>query len=695
MRKEDKKVVPGQRVAAQGSGPGRTEDTPAGTDGPPYRNRPADRTRSSDRTWSPVRTRSSDANPSARRAHSAEDRFRYWFDTTLTRGIAALCGWLALACLALVVPVSTVLAWTDQRTPASLGARIAAVWRNTGQTMRLGGEVGPPLRVALSVLLALIALFYVSTLVSLITTGLTDRIIALNRGHARILESGHTVVLGWSEQLPTVVSELVAARTDRSRRVIAVLADRDKPAMEEDLRATAGATGRTRIVCRTGRPTEPAALARVSPATADSVLVLPGDDPRDDTEVVKSLLSLSAAVGEANPVRVVAAVRDDRFLHAARLAGGPRATVLDMDDIAARLLVDCARQPGLSLVHQELLDFAGHEFHTLRDPGLPGRTFDEAARACPVSTAVGIVHADGTVALNPPRSTPLLDDDTLLVIAEDERSTHLSVTPAPYDPTALAQAPPATPARPERILLLGWNRRAPRIAAQLARRTPPGSVLDVVAEPRTATLTGIRSVTATVGGRLSVLHRSGDPTLRETTDALDLARYDTVIVLGPDHRPGGTDPDDRTLVTLLHLRAGQQASGLRVPVVTEFTDDRNRLLAPPAPGSDFVVGGRLIGLLMTQISQNPHLTAVFEELLAPDGNTLRLRPAAHYVTTGRTTSFATVAESAARQGAVAIGYRATVSDGDGLCVNPPKTHVRRWHPEDQVVVIVRATPPTP
>ncbi|MEU2234790.1 CASTOR/POLLUX-related putative ion channel [Streptomyces vietnamensis] len=662
MRKEDKQVVPGQRGAARRSAPGRAGGTPA-TD-----------------------------NRATYRTHSAEERFHYWFDTTLTRGTAALCGWLALVCLALVVPVSTVLAWTDRHTPASLGARIAAVWRNTGQTMRLGGEVGPPLRVALSVLLALIALFYVSTLVSLITTGLTDRLIALNRGHARILESGHTVVLGWSEQIPTVVSELVAARTDR-RRVVAVLADRDKPAMEEDLRATVGPTGRTRLVCRSGRPTDPVALARVSPATADCVLVLPRDHPRDDAEVVKTLLSLSAAVGEADPVRVVAAVRDDRHLSAARLAGGPRATVLDMDDLAARLLVDCVRQPGLSLVHQELLDFAGHEFHTVREPGLPGRTFDEAARACPVSTAVGLVHGDGTVTLNPPRTTRIRADDTLLVIAEDERSTRLSATPAPHDPTALTHAPPDPPGRPERVLLLGWNRRAPRIAAQLARHTPPGSALDVVAEPRTATLTGIRAVTEAVGAHLTVLHRPGDPTLRGTTDALDLARYDAVIVLGPDRRPGRADPDDRTLVTLLHLRARQQDSGRRVPVVTEMTDDRNRLIAPPAPGADFVVSGRLIGLLMTQISQNPHLTAVFEELLAPDGNTLHLHPASHYVRTGRTASFASVAVSAARQGACAIGYRshtrATTAPDGGLRINPPKAHVRYWHPEDEIVIIAR------
>ncbi|MFF5387862.1 NAD-binding lipoprotein [Streptomyces sp. NPDC013012] len=654
MRREGNKVVPGQRNAARRPGADRAADTTA-------------------------------ARP-ARPVPSAEARLRYWFDTTLTRGIPALCGWLALGCLALVVPVSALLAWTDQRAPATLGSRIAAVWRSTGQTMRLGGEVGPPLRVVLSVLLALIALLYVSTLVSLITTGLTDRLMALDRGRAAILERGHTVVLGWSEQIPTVVSELVAARTDR-RRVIAVLADRDKAAMEEDLATTARATGRARVLCRTGRPTDPAVLARVSPATADCVLVLPRDDPRDDAETVKTLLSLSAALGEDRRVRVVAAVRDGRHLTAARLAGGPRATVLDVDDISARLVVDCARQPGLSVVHQELLDFAGHEFHTLRDPALPGLTFEEAAGACPESVAVGIAHADGTVTLNPPLPARFLEGDSLLVIARDEHSTRLSDLPVTHDPRALAHPRVPAPAPAERVLLLGWNRRAPRIVDQLSRRTPPGSTLDVVAGPRAATAAAVRSAAEALAPRMPVRHHPGDPALRSTTDALDPTGYDVVIVLGADPRPGRGEPDDRTLVTLLNLRAREEESGRRVPVVTEMTDDRNRLIAPRSAGADFVVSGRLIGLLMTQISQNPHLTAVFEELLSPAGNTLHLRPAAHYVTTGRTTSFAAVAASAARRGECAIGYRSATAPGHGMRINPPKAHVRYWHARDQVVLI--------
>ncbi|BBC30436.1 hypothetical protein SGFS_017300 [Streptomyces graminofaciens] len=124
-------------------------------------------------------------------------RARYWFDTTLARGTSALVGWLALGCLIVVLPASAVLVWTDPHAPVSRSERLAEIRRLTGETLRLGGATGPLLHVLLSVLLALVALValvYVSTLVGLITTGLTERLTALRRGGSTVIEQGHSVV---------------------------------------------------------------------------------------------------------------------------------------------------------------------------------------------------------------------------------------------------------------------------------------------------------------------------------------------------------------------------------------------------------------------------------------------------------------------------------------------------------------------
>lgn len=618
------------------------------------------------------------------------ERARYWFDNTLARGVTALIGWLAVACLAVVVPVSALLVWTDDQAPHTAWAKTAAVWRSVGQTLRLGGEVGSPLRVVLSVLLALVALFYVSTVVGLITTAITEELIALRRGHSTVLESGHTVVLGWSDQIFTVVAELVAANANQRRGAVAVLADRDVTEMEEELRSEVGDTGRTRIVCRNGRPTDPGALARVSPATADVVLVLPRDHPDEDTEIVKNLLALRTAVDDDTRVRTVAVVRDTRYRLAAELAAGPDAVVLEIDDVTARLVAQCARQSGLSRVYQELLDFAGDEFYVVDAPARTGRVFAEVLRACPTSSVVGVVRMDGTLHLNPRATSVLRPGDRLVVIAQDDDTTVTTDVPAAFDESVMVNRAPAA-ARSERVLLLGWNRRARHIIRHLSGHVAAGSVVHVVAHGGESLATEVREAAAQAAPTLTVTFRPGDPTLPGTVNDLDLADHDGVIVLGPDRGPGPDSPDDRTLVTLLLLRDRERTSGVPVRVVTEMTDDRNRALAPAGVGADFIVSGKLVGLLMAQISQNWHLAGLFRELLAPQGNAIHLKPGGDYIRAGQRASFATVVEAASRRGECAIGYRSRGLARAGIDhevrINPAKAEVRYWSADDEVIVM--------
>ncbi|MET8508559.1 NAD-binding lipoprotein [Streptomyces sp. NPDC004787] len=655
MRKERETTVPAQRVPARagavaggtGRRPGRAAGVRTGRAGPP----------------------------------GLRERARYWVDRTVVKGMTATVAWLALACLAVVAPASALLVWTDHRAPATFGGKLEQVWRTVGQTLRLGGEVGPPLRVALSVLLALVALIYVSTLVGLVTTGITDRLTELQRGQSTVVERGHTLVLGWSAQTPTVVAELVAAHAQRRGGVVVVLADRDKADMERELRGAVPDPGRVRLLCRRGRPADPAALARVCPGEARAVLVPPPDG--QDGRVVRTLLALRAVVGEDGPVRIVAAVRDGASRAPAALAAGPGAVVLDVDGIAARLLVQCVREPGLAPVLEDLLDFSGAELHTvplpLPGPGPSGRRFAALRAALSAGCVVGVVRADGEVLLAPPGDARPADGDGLLVLAEDGGSAGLARPVPDPDPSVMA-VPPVPVPRPSRILVLGWNRRAPAVLDLLVRQAAPGSVVDVVAEEAPAVVTP-------AGGRpVAVRPHRGDPS-DEAAVRRASAGHDRVLVLAADGDP------DRALVTLLRLRDRERATGRRGAPVVELADDRDRALVPVGPGADVVGTGRLTGLLMSQVSQNGHLAAVFGELFGPDGAAVGLRPATWFVRAGAEASFATVVESAGRWGACAIGYRHGPGADRRVRLNPPKDEVRRWDAEDEVIVVARGTGP--
>ena len=64
-----------------------------------------------------------------------------------------------------------------------------------------------------------------------------------------------------------------------------------------------------------------------------------------------------------------------------------------------------------------------------------------------------------------------------------------------------------------------------------------------------------------------------------------------------------------------------------------------------------------MSLMLSQISENRELAAVFQDLFDPEGSEIYVRPASDYVALGQPLSFTTVVEAARRRGEVAIGYR--------------------------------------
>ncbi|MFD9866522.1 NAD-binding lipoprotein [Streptomyces niveus] len=636
-----------------------------------------------------------------RPSNSLRDRARYRFDRTLARSTGTLMGWLVITCLAVVVPVSAVLVWTDPGSPRSLSGRLTAAWRTSAETLRLGAMTGTPLRMMLSALLGLVALLCVSTLVGVITTSLAERMAELSRGRSTVLERGHVVVLGWSDQVTTVVSELVAAQAPHRPRAIVLLADRDKTEMERALAARIAPAGRTRLICRSGPPSDPAVLALVSPRAASTVLVLPSGEPAGDAEILRTLLALRAVVGEGTDgPPVLAAVHDDRYRAPARLAAGPRGTVLETDTVTARLIAQCVGRPGLSLVLRDLLDFAGDEFHLADATAFHGRPFGAALLGHADSCVVGLLGPLGRTSLNPPADTVVAPGSRLIVLARDERTVRPADCGHLVDPSVIADGPPP-PEAAARLLVLGWNRRAPLVLGQLRHTARPGSVLDVITDravpgPRDpepdhahahehAPGPGPDAALPVVRFRTAALSRP------ETLLGLDLTPYDGLVVLGPDPADGPDHPDDWTLVALLALRLLEERTGRELRVVSELTDDRNRPLAAVNPGSDVVVSGELTGLLMAQIAQNRHLAAVFDELFSAGGSTICLRPAGAYVRPGSEATFATVVAAARDRGECAVGYRRndrrTAPPDHGVRLNPCKGERREWSAEDQVVVI--------
>ncbi len=628
------------------------------------------------------------------------ERLRYAFDKSLSGGTISLIGWLALVSLIIVLVATAILILTGIAPAAAEGqdaqtlSFVEAFWQSLMRSLdpgTLAGDTGWSFRI-LMLIITVGGIFIVSLLISVLSNGLQSKLEELRKGRSFVVEENHTLILGWSPRIFLIISELVIANENQKKPRVVILADKDKVEMEDEIRAQAGDTKNTRVVCRSGSPIDLVDLEIVNPHAAKSIIILSPDDSFDaDAQVIKMILAITNNPNRrAEPYQIVAELRDEKNMEVARIVGKDEVKLILSSDVTARITVQTCRQVGLSVVYTELLDFDGDEIYFQEEPQLVGKTFGEALFAYESCSVMGLRQAAGGVKVNPPMETVIRAGDKIIVIAEDDDKVIFKGFPqTAVDAGAICQKVEEV-AQPERILILGWNKRGRTIVRELENYVAAGSFLKIVAD--------VPEVEAHLQGvaenlqHLAVELETGDTTDRKLLDALELTSFEHIIILCYEEHLEAQAADAKTMITLLHLRDIEQKQGEAFSIVSEMIDVRNRALAEVAKADDFIVSDKLTGLLLTQVSENSELLAVFDDLFDSEGSEIYLKPAKNYITPGREVNFYTVAESARMRSEIAIGYRLARHANDasrayGVRTNPPKSEMVTFDNEDKIIVL--------
>ena len=622
---------------------------------------------------------------------SLSERLRYAFDNFMSKGTLALLGGLFVASAIMIFAIAGLVRLTGSQPGDEGFLRLA--WMGLLRTLdtgTMGGDEGGPLFLAAMLAVTLGGVFTVSTLIGILNNGLEDKLSELRKGRSRVVEENHTIILGWSDQVFAILSELIIANANQKNPCVVIMGEKDKVEMEEEIRDKVGSTGKTRVVCRTGSPIDLGDLDIVSLSTARAIIVIAPEGDEPDSSVIKTILAITNnPKRRPAPYHIVAEIGDPKNLEVARMVGRDEAELVMVGDLIARIVAQTCRQSGLSIVYTELLDFGGDEIYFKEEPALAGQTFGEALLAYEDSAVIGLKRKGETPHLNPPMETRLEAGDQLVVIAEDDDTIHLSGKAEPgINPQAIRLRAPAAPA-PERTLILGWNRRAPAIVNELDQYVAPGSEATLVADYAD----GEAEIARRCAPKNQTVHyRVGDTTDRRTLDELNISSYKHVIVLSYADTLEPQAADARTLITLLHLRDIAEHSGQSFSIVSEMLDNRNRALAEVTHADDFIVSDKLISLMLSQVSENKHLNAVFADLFDPEGSEIYLKLASDYVAPGQPVNFYTVVEAARQKGETAFGYKLKAHSGDadkayGVVVNPKKSQTLTFSEWDRIVVL--------
>ena len=640
------------------------------------------------------------------------DRFRYHFDNFMSRGTIALVAALFAATLCMILTASVVLVLIGIRHPGgttstSIAEEIWQVTLHTIDTGASGGDVGWSYRL-IGFLVTLGGIFITSALIGVLASGLEQRFAELRRGRSQILESGHTIIIGWSAQVFTIINELAISNRNLSKRsrnlnannevrrsaCVAILADRDKLEMEEEIKIKVPDSQGTKIVCRSGNPLDRDDLEIVNPEEARAIIILSPGGQYPDLPVAKSLLALRRDRDERNHLyHIVAAIQRPGNLETFRIIGGEEAQIFWTDRLISYIIAHSCRQLGLSLVYSELFSFEGAAIYFTEIPELVSKTYGDALFRFENSALIGLRSRDGTSRLNPPADTEILPGDQVIAIAGDDDEIQSSETTNLNISTDSFSDRSTEVIKLDQLLILGWNHRAPMILEHLSHYASANSRIMVYAPYP------VEQMKSECNGAnyppIQVVFEQGNPTDRLSLEKLVDSGFSLVIILSPTEAPDIQLADATTMISLIHLRDIVKKTGRKLSIVSEIMDVRNRELVRVSSAEEVIISDQLIALALAQMAENKYIAPIFVELLTGMRVEILIKPVQDYIRTDHPINFYTITAAAQRKGETAIGYR-LLSEAEqaeqtfGMHINPDKSAQISFSNQDQLVVISSA-----
>lgn len=620
--------------------------------------------------------------------NSFVSKIRYRFDNTLARGPIVLIGWLLAAAAILSLPFWIYLQLDSDGidgtgTKPGLDNLFSAFWAVLGKGgFPSNGWEGR----SFSILITIASLVTGGAMFAFIAATTSKKISDLKRGKGPVIESGHIMILGWGPQVYSILQQLDVANENNPGSAL-ILAPVPQETMTDEIKNRVGKLKHTKVITRSVEPSNPKILADMSVASAKSVIVLGN---KGTPGSVTSVLSVLANLAPDSRTTIIADVSDSSAANALLQSSQGRVVTVESQELIAQVTAHACRQPGLAAIYLDLLDFEGNEMYYQPAGEAAGKMFGEALLAYPHASLIGLRRPDGAVWLYPPMGTTIGHEDYVIAIAEDDDRIIWGGTRPELDSfapqTALFAAPKSPPSQ---TLVIGWNSMAKKVLHEIGDYATPGSTALVMAQASRVAADELKDLSMP---NLQVITRITDGSFNELAAELPGSHFDQVIIFGYRGKTASAEADAQTLLSLLSVNTLKKSGAFgygRARIVAEILDSNNVELARVVAVEDLVVSDRLASLMMTQLSQSPHLSPIFQQLFGPGGVYLSAKPITYYLPPGEV-SYAQLVAAGRARGEVIIGYRdneAGVGLTAGISLNPAKDSKFVAKPSDQAIVI--------
>ena len=430
------------------------------------------------------------------------------------------------------------------------------------------------------------------SLIAMINKALQDRINNLSKGNAFIMEKNHAIILGFGEEALTIVEEFIMAKV----KTIIILSEHNVDVIRKRVSFIKGYK-KTNIIIREGTTSRIENIKLLNIAKSSSISII----NNDDTESLNILLALKKIIEEYeldNKINICVLVHEEETIEIIKSIEEKNFVIhiIYKYEILYKLIAQSIIYTGLSNVYEDLFSNDGNVFSIENDHDFDNYKFEDAAIKYLEKDIIllGITKEDRSQLLIPSYDYILKKENRLVILSRNTNSDSMKDYP---------NIKPSIIKYRNNILLICEEKKYDEIIKEISEYVENHNIMMISYD----------------------LIKSQKNKYKFMLETLKKENITKIVLISEDNIT-----DVKSINILLIIRQIIRKENFNIAILSLLNSIQKRNLIYSDDVRDFIVSGKLIGMLMAQASLSSNILYIFYGLLSKNGKDIIMSPYSDY-----------------------------------------------------------------
>ena len=520
---------------------------------------------------------------------------KYLIDRMLNKGLLYQLMLLVFAIIILLLIVSIFIIVFFQYPPKDAFWDSLMQFIDTGNISSVEGSTGI---VITFLMVTFIGVCGWGSLIAMINKALQDRINNLSKGNAFIMEKNHAIILGYGEEALTIVEQFIMAKV----KTIIILSDHNVDVIRKRVSFIKGYK-KSNVIIREGNTSRIENIKLLNIVKSSSISIINNDDTESlnillalkkiiEEEELDKKINICVLVHEEDTIEIIKSIEEKNFvIH-----------IIYKYEILYKLIAQSIIYTGLSNVYEDLFSNDGNVFYIETDHNFDNCKFEDAALKYLEKGMIllGITKEDRSPLLIPNYDNFIKKENRLVILSRNNNDDSINEYP---------DIKPSIIKYKNNILLICEDKRYDEIIKEISEYIENNNIAMISYD----------------------LIKSQKNKYKFMLEKLKKEGITKIVLISEDNIT-----DVKSINILLIIRQIIRKENLNIAILSLLNSIQKRNLIYSDDVRDFIVSGKLIGMLMAQASLSSNILYIFYGLLSKNGKDIIMSPYSDYFQESKT-----------------------------------------------------------